>query len=98
MATTFSLLLASFGLNGFTDAVIQFEEIDQYTASNLFWLNSGTGLLLAIAFAGGGALLAQFYGNPLVAKGATGLAGGIFIAAASTIHLALLKRAMRFPA
>src|SRR5258707_1136487 len=76
MATTFSLLLASFGLNGFTDAVIQFEEIDQYTASNLFWLNSGAGLLLAIAFAGGGALLAQFYGNPLVAKVATGLAVG----------------------
>lgn len=98
MATTFSLLLASFGLNGFTDAVIQFEEIDQYTASNLFWLNSGAGLLLAIAFAGGGALLAQFYGNPLVAKVATGLAVGIFIAAASTIHLALLKRAMRFAA
>src|SRR6185437_1336237 len=41
MATTFSLLVASFGLNGFTEAIIQCEDIDHYTASNLFWLNSG---------------------------------------------------------
>jgi O-antigen/teichoic acid export membrane protein len=98
MATTFSLLVASFGLNGFTEAVIQFEEIDHYTASNLFWLNSGAGLILAIAFAAAGSLLARFYGNPLVAKVAAGLSVGIFIAVVSVIHLALLKRAMRFAA
>lgn len=96
MATTFSLLLASFGLNGFMDAVIQFEEMDQYTASNLFWLNSGVGLLLAIVFAAAGSLLARFYGNPLVRNVAAGLSIGIFIAALSVIHQALLKRAMRF--
>lgn len=96
MVTTFSLLLASFGLNGFMDAVIQFEEIDQYTASNLFWINSGAGLLLAIGFLASGALLARFYGNPLVTNVAAGLSVGIFIAALSVIHQALLKRAMRF--
>lgn len=96
MVTTFSLLLASFGLNGFMDAVIQFEEMDRYTASNLFWLNSGVGLLLAIAFAAAGSQLARFYGNPLVANVAAGLSVGIFIAALSVIHQALLKRAMRF--
>jgi len=96
MVTTFSLLLVNFGLNGFMDAVIQFEEIDQHTASNLFWLNSGAGLLLAIAFAASGALLARFYGNPLVANVAAGLSAGIFIAAISVVHQALLKRAMRF--
>src|SRR5271157_4759901 len=98
MATTFSLLVASFGLNGFTEAIIHFEEIDHYTASNLFWLNSGTGLILAIAFAAAGSLLVRFYGNPLVAKVAASLSVGIFIAAVSVIHLALLKRAMRFAA
>jgi PST family polysaccharide transporter len=96
MATTFSLLVASFGLNGFTDAVIQCEEIDHYTASNLFWLNSGAGLILAIAFATAGSLLVKLYGNPLVAKVAVGLSVGIFIAAISVVHLALLKRAMCF--
>ena len=98
MVTTFSLLVASFGLNGFTEAVIQFEGIDRYTASNLFWLNSGAGLVLSIAFAAAGSLLARLYGNPLVADVATGLSVGIFIAAVSVIHLALLKRAMCFAA
>src|SRR5882757_6045450 len=96
MVTTFSLLLVSFGLNGFTEAVIQCEEIDQYTASNLFWLNTGAGLVLAIAFAAGGSLLAGFYRNPLVAHVAMGISVGIFIQSASVIHLALLMRAMRF--
>jgi PST family polysaccharide transporter len=98
MVTTFSLLVANFGLNGFTEAVIQFEGVDHYTASNLFWLNSVAGLLLAIAFMAAGSLLARFYGNPLVAKVAAGLSVGIFIAAVSVMHLALLKRAMRFAA
>lgn len=96
MVTTFSLLLVSFGLNGFTEAVIQCEEIDHYTASNLFWLNTGAGLVLAIAFAAAGSLLARFYSNPLVANVAVGLSIGIFVQAASVIHLALLMRAMRF--
>jgi O-antigen/teichoic acid export membrane protein len=98
MVTTFSLLVASFGLNGFTEAVIQFEEVDHYTASNLFWLNSGAGVVLAIAFMAAGSLLVRFYGNPQVAHVAAGLSVGIFIATVSVIHLALLKRAMRFVA
>jgi O-antigen/teichoic acid export membrane protein len=96
MVTTFSLLLASFGLNGLTEAVIQFEDIDHYTASNLFWLNLGAGLVLAIALALAGPQMARFFRNPLVANAATGLSVGIFLASASVIHLALLKRAMRF--
>jgi PST family polysaccharide transporter len=98
MVTTFSLLLASFGLNGFTEAVIQFEEMDHYTASNLFWLNLGAGLVLAIAFVAAGSPLARLYRNPLVTNVAIGVSAGIFIAGASVIHLALLKRAMRFTA
>ena len=98
MVTTFSLLFVNFGLNGFTEAVIQFEEVDHYTASNLFWLNSCAGLALAIGFAAAGSLLARFYRDPLVANVAGGLSVGIFIAATSVIHLALLKRAMRFAA
>jgi PST family polysaccharide transporter len=96
MVTTFSLLLTSFGLNGFTESIIQFEEVDHHTASNLFWLNTAAGLVLAVAFAAGGSLLARFYRQPLVADVARGLSVGIFIQAASVIHLALLMRAMRF--
>jgi PST family polysaccharide transporter len=96
MVTTFSLLLMSFGLNGFNEVVIQREEIDRFQASNLFWINSVVGLILAVGFAASGSLLARFYRNPLVAHVAVALSVAIFITAASTIHLALLKRAMRF--
>ncbi len=98
MVTTFSLLLMSFGLNGFTEAVIQYEKMDRYTASNLFWLNSGAGLVLAIALAASGSLLARLYRNPLVANVAVAVAAAIVISAVSVIHLALLKRAMLFSA
>jgi PST family polysaccharide transporter len=98
MVTTFSALLGNFGRNGFTEAVIQFEEMDHHTASNLFWLNSAAGLALAFAFFAAGSLLGQFYGNPLVANVAAGMSVGNVIAAASVIHSALLQRAMRFAA
>jgi PST family polysaccharide transporter len=98
MVTTFSLFLMSFGLNGFTEAVIQCEEIDHFTASNLFWFNLGAGLVQAAAFAAAGSFLARFYRNPLVVNVAVAMSAAIFIGAASVIHLALLKRAMRFAA
>src|SRR5215472_11091914 len=79
MVTTFSLLLNNFGLNGFSEAVIQCKEIDRRTASNLFWINLGAGLVLAGAFAASGSLLAQFYRNPLVANAAVGTSVAIVI-------------------
>src|SRR5712692_7868949 len=67
MVTTFSLLLANFGLNGFTEAVLQKEVIDHFLVSNLFWINAGLSLFLALGFAAAGTLLARFYGDPRVA-------------------------------
>jgi O-antigen/teichoic acid export membrane protein len=96
MVTTFSLLLNNFGLNGLTEAVIQCEEIDGRTASNLFWLNLGAGVVLAGAFAASGSLLARFYRNPLVADVAVSISPAIFFSKVGVIHLALLRRAMRF--
>jgi len=96
MVTTFSLLLVNFGLNGFTEAVLQREEIDHFLASNLFWINVSAGLLFTIGFAAAGSILARFYSNPLVAKVAAGVSVTIIATSTSVLHLALLKRAMRF--
>ncbi len=96
MVTTFSLLLMSFGPNGFTEVVIQRDKIDRFQASNLFWINCGVGLILAVGLAVGGGLLARFYRNPLVARVAVGISPAVLITAASVTHLALLKRGMRF--
>jgi O-antigen/teichoic acid export membrane protein len=70
MVTTFSLLLVNFGLNGFTEAIVQWEEVDRVLASNLFWISIGAGLLLTVSFAAAGALMARFYRDPLVTRSA----------------------------
>lgn len=97
MVTTVSLLIMNFGLNGFTEAVVQAEEISHTLASNLFWINLGASLLLTMGFAGAGSLLAWFYGDPRVTMVTLGVSLTIFLTGASVLHLALLKRAMRFP-
>jgi O-antigen/teichoic acid export membrane protein len=96
MVTTFSLLLMSFGQNGYSEAIIQWEEMDHILASNLFWINLGAGLVLAIGFAAMGPLLAKFYGDPRVAHIVTFISLAIFVNGTSVVHLALLKRALQF--
>jgi O-antigen/teichoic acid export membrane protein len=96
MVTTFSLLIMSFGLNGYTEAVLQRDDIDHLLASNLFWINLGVGFVATLGFAAAGSLLARFYGDPRVAHVAVGMSLTIFISSISVVHIALLKRALRF--
>lgn len=98
MVTTFSLLLMSFGQNGFLEAVIQREQMNRDLASNLFWIAAGIGLLMTVAFAAAGSLLARFFRNPLVDHVAVATSVSILLSALSVIHLGLLKRALRFTA
>ena len=98
MVTTFSILLMNFGLNGFTEAVLQRETIDHSLTSNLFWINVGAGLLLTAGFASAGSAVARFYNSPHAAPVATGISATIFITSTSVLHLALLQRALRFSA
>jgi O-antigen/teichoic acid export membrane protein/glycosyltransferase involved in cell wall biosynthesis len=96
MVTTFSLLLVNFGYNGLTEAIVQRDEINHTLASNLFWINIGFGAILTIGFAAAGSLLARFYHSPQVQWVAIGISLTIFATSLSTVHLALLKRAMHF--
>jgi O-antigen/teichoic acid export membrane protein len=96
MVTTFSLLPASFGVTGFTDAILQRERIDHFLISNLFWINVGVGLVLSAMFASAGWLLVRFYGDPRLSAVALAMSVSIILTDLSVQHLALLKRAMRF--
>jgi PST family polysaccharide transporter len=96
MVTTFSLLPLNFGVNGFTEAIVQLERLDRQLASNLFWINVAAGAVLSLAFAGCGPLLATVYREPLVAGIATAMAATILLTSTSVVHLALLQRDMRF--
>jgi len=96
MVTTFSLLFCSFGLNGFTEAILQRDEITKSLVSNLFWINLVCSLLLTATFIAIGPLLARFYHDALVTRVATGMSLTILIGSLGWIHLALLSRAMQF--
>jgi len=96
MVTTFSLLLRSFGLNGFTELIMQREELTDSLASNLFWINLGIGALLTIAFAAAGPLLALFYRSAEVTRVTEGMSLTIVIGCLGYIHLGLLQRGMHF--
>ena len=98
MVTTFSLLFQSFGQNGFTELIIQREELSDSLAGNLFWINLGFGAILNLTFASAGQLLAIFYHNLAVAQVAKCMSLTIVLGSLGYIHLALLQRAMHFRA
>ena len=98
MVTTFNLLFRSFGLNGFTELIMQREELTDSLASNLFWINLGIGTILTLAFASLGPLLALFYHNSAVTQVTEGMSVTIGIGCLGYIHLGLLQRAMHFRA
>ena len=96
MVTTVGLLFRSFGLNGFTELIVQRDELTHSMASNFFWVNLAIGTLLSLLFAGSGPLLAQFYHNAAVAHVAEWSSLTIWFGCFGWIHLGLLQRAMRF--
>jgi PST family polysaccharide transporter len=96
MVTTFSVLLMSCGSNGITEAVAQCEHVTHGLASNLFWVTVGVGAALTAGFAAAGTLVAKFYGETELAPLCVALSAAILISSCSVVHLALLRRAMRF--
>jgi PST family polysaccharide transporter len=96
MVTTFFFLFRSFGLNGFTELIVQCDNLDHRLASNFFWMNLGIGTVLTFCFIGLAPVLAAFYGSPAITWVAIGISVSIAIGCAGYIHLGLLQRAMHF--
>lgn len=96
MVTTVSLLFRSFGLNGFTELIIQHQELNDILASNLFWVQLGIGTALTIVLACSGPLLALFYHIAAVGNVAVVMSLTIGIGCLGWVHLGLLQRAMQF--
>ena len=65
-----------------------------FFASNLFWINLGTGLLLTLAFAAAGLRWSSSYGNARVAHVAVG--DPVILITSTSAALALLMRGMQF--
>lgn len=96
MVTVFSLLLQNFGVNGFTEAVIQNEEINHRQLSTLFWITIGISVALTLLLMASAPFIAEFYKEPRLKLITTVMAVPIFINSTSILHLALLKRNMQF--
>lgn len=98
MVTTFGLLFRSFGLSGFTEVILQREELTHTLTSSLFWVELCIGGLLTVAFVALSPLIALFYHNAAVTRAAQGVSLTICIGSLGWIHMALLQRAMHFKA
>lgn len=96
MVTTVSLLLQNFGINGFTEVVIQKEDINHKQVSTLFWINAISSIVLALFFVFMAPVLVWFYKEPRLAPVVIAISISIVLTGLSTQHLALLKRTMRF--
>jgi PST family polysaccharide transporter len=96
MVTAFSLLLMSFGANGFTEAVIQQENLNHWQISTLFWINLGISMVLAMSFMAFAPIIARFYGEPRLRQIAIVMSFTIVFMALSNQHTALMKRNMQF--
>lgn len=96
MVLVFSLLVGNFGVNGFTEAVIQTEKINHKQISTLFWINMGFSLLIASLFIASSPIIVWFYKEPHLTPIIISLAMSNVITGLSVQHLALLKRRMQF--
>jgi O-antigen/teichoic acid export membrane protein len=96
MVTAFSLLVMNFGINGFTEYIIQKKTLSHAELSTIFWLYTAIGVVLTLLFIIASPLLAMFYDEPKIISIAIVMAFGITIQAISAQHLALLKRNMEF--
>jgi len=96
MVTTFSMLLQNFGPNGFTEAIIQRDDINHQTISTLFWVNISISFLLTLLFILLAPVLAWFYSAQQLNKVTIGIALSIIATGLGTIHSALMRRNMQF--
>jgi O-antigen/teichoic acid export membrane protein len=96
MVLSLTAVFSLFKDAGLSAASIQRDDLTQQQISNLFWLNLGFGVCLAIVVAAAAPFLAAFYREPRLLW-ITVASASIFIFNSLTVqHNALLNRAMRF--
>lgn len=81
---------------GTSDASTQKTHISEVEVSTLFWLNVAIGVILTVLLAAGSGLIAAFFGEPALTGIALVSSLAFIMAALSTQHYALMRRAMHF--
>lgn len=83
---------------GLSMATVQRAEITHEQISNLFWVNVGVSLLIALITVAFAPLIAWFYGDSRLTAIAAALSVALIFGGLGVQHLALLQRQMRFTA
>jgi len=96
MVTAFSLWFMSFGGNGFTEYIIQKQEISKKEINSVFWLHVFLATMLAFGFTFFGLFLVNFYAEPSLWGISAAMSSSFILYALSTTPMALLKREMKF--
>lgn len=81
---------------GLSAAAIQAREVSRAQQSNLFWINTGIGAVLAVAVCLASGAIAGFYGDPRLAPVALLLSTTFLLNGVSTQFRATLNRRMQF--
>lgn len=96
MTATIILLLQNFGVNGFTEAIVQQDRINHREVSTLFWANILISLALALILVSMSSLVAKFYHDVRLIPIINVMSISILMGGVSTHHIALLQRNMKF--
>ncbi|WP_031340909.1 lipopolysaccharide biosynthesis protein [Xanthomonas maliensis] len=86
-------ILRDFGLSA---AAVQAKHVSREQRDNLFWINSGIGLLLSIVVFASAHLIANFYKEPALVTISQALALTFLLNGMTTQYRAHLSRALRF--
>lgn len=96
MVATFSIFVQNFGINGFTEAVIQRKELTNDQMKKLFWINFLIMAGLTVLFVALSPAIAWFFGEIQLNSISSVMALSIIFSGMGTCHLALLSRNMKF--
>ncbi|HEX5400009.1 MAG TPA: lipopolysaccharide biosynthesis protein [Verrucomicrobiae bacterium] len=98
MALTFTAFANILKDAGLSSATIQRADLTGAQVNTMFWINAAVGIILTVAVAAVGPLLAWFYRRPELLWINLALSASFFIDSLGIQHSALLNREMRFRA
>lgn len=98
MVATLTALLMVFSDMGLSWATIQRQQLSKSQVSNLFWINTGIGILLWFLCIAGSPLVANFYGEPKLMAITAALGAGFVLSGITAQPIALLNRSMNYKA
>jgi teichuronic acid exporter len=92
----FTGLAGAFIDSGFSNALIQNQDISHDDESTVFWFNAALGALAALLLWGVAPSISRFYGIPILVPLTHILALNVFISALGSIHETLLTKRLNF--